>query len=128
MDGLEALIKDLEEAKEEIQAALPKLLEDMADIAKESIKSETPVKTGKLRSSIQATINKDKAVIDSTVDYADDVEFGHMQSKRFVPVLGVTVDDKYIKGAHMFENGMLKAESKLNREVDGFMSNLPIFK
>lgn len=127
-NGLDALINDLQKAINYIESKTPELLEDMADIATKEIKAITPVKTGRLRNSIQATVMGERAIIDSSVDYADDVEFGHMQEERFVPVLGVTVDDKFIKGSHMFENGMNNAEPKLDREVKEFMDNLPIFK
>lgn len=127
-NSLDALINDLQKAINYIESKTPELLEDMADIATKEIKAITPVKTGRLRNSIQATVMGERAIIDSSVDYADDVEFGHMQEERFVPVLGVTVDDKFIKGSHMFENGMNNAEPKLDREVKEFMDNLPIFK
>lgn len=126
--GLDALINDLQKAINYIETEVPNLLDDMAEIATKEIKAVTPVKTGRLQNSIKATVMGDRAIIDSSVDYADDVEFGHMQDERFVPVLGVTVDDKFIKGSHMFENGMNNAESKLDREVKEFMDNLPIFK
>lgn len=128
MSGLDALINDLQKAINYIENNTPELLNDMADIATKEIKAVTPVKTGRLRNSIKANVMGDRAVIDSSVDYADDVEYGHMQEERFVPVLGVTVDDKFIKGSHMFENGMNNAESKLDKEVKEFMDNLPIFK
>lgn len=127
-NGLDALINDLQKAINYIESKTPELLDNMADIATKEIKALTPVKTGRLRNSIQATVMGERAIIDSSVDYADDVEFGHMQEERFVPVLGVTVDDKFIKGSHMFENGMNNAEPKLDREVKEFMDNLPIFK
>lgn len=126
--SLDALIADLQKAKAYIQKETPQLLEDMSDIAVKEIKAVTPVKTGRLQNSIQANITGNKAVIDSTEDYADDVEFGHMQEERFVPVLGVMVGDGFIKGSHMFENGMNNAEHKLDRKVKDFMDNLPIFK
>lgn len=127
-NSLDALINDLQKAINYIESKTPELLDNMADIATKEIKAITPVKTGRLRNSIQATVMGERAIIDSSVDYADDVEFGHMQEERFVPVLGVTVDDKFIKGSHMFENGMNNAEPKLDREVKEFMDNLPIFK
>ena len=51
-----------------------------------------------------------------------------MQDERYVPVLDRMLEPKFIKGSHMFENGMNNAESKLDREVKEFMDNLPIFK
>ncbi len=128
MNDLDALIKELERAKKYIEKETPELLEDIAEIAKKEIQDVTPVKTGKLKNSIQVTTSGNKAVIDSTEDYADDVEFGHFQEERFVPAIGVTVDDKFIKGSHMFENGMNNAESKMDRELKDFIDNLPIFK
>ena len=121
-------IADIAASIDYIEQGKPKLLKDLGKIAVKNIKRYTPVKTGKLQNSIRATIKGDKAEVDSSLDYADDVEFGHMQDERFVPVLGVTVADKFIKGSHMFENGMNNAESKLDREVKEFMDNLPIFK
>ena len=59
----------------------------MAEIAKKEIQAITPVKTGRLKKSIRVSILGNKATIDSTEDYAVDVEYGHMQNERFVPVL-----------------------------------------
>lgn len=128
MSGLDSVISDLQKAIDYIEKQTPKILEDMAETAKKEIQAVTPVKTGKLKNSIQATIFGNKAVIDSSEDYADDVEYGHMQEERFVPVLDKMIETKFIKGYHMFENGMNNAESKLDRQAKDFIENLPIFK
>lgn len=128
MSGLDELIRDLERSIGYIKEETPELLKEMVNIAKKEIQEVTPVKTGKLKDSIQATVVGNKATIDSSVDYADDVEFGHIQEERFVPELGVMIEDKFIKGSHMFENGMNNAKDKIDREVKDFMENLPIFK
>ena len=66
MSGLDSVISDLQKAIDYIQKQTPKILEDMAEIAKKEIQAVTPVKTGKLKNSIQATIFGNKAVIDSS--------------------------------------------------------------
>lgn len=125
---LDDLIADIEASINYIEQGKPKLLKDLGDIAVKNIKRYTPVKTGKLQNSIRATIKGDTVEVDSSVDYADDVEFGHMQEERFVPVLDRMLEPKFVKGSHMFENGMNSAVSELNKEVDKFMDNIPLFK
>lgn len=121
-------IADIAASIDYIEQGKPKLLKDLGKIAVKNIKRYTPVKTGKLQNSIRATIKGDKAEVDSSLDYADDVEFGHMQEERFVPVLDRMLEPKFIKGSHMFENGMNSAISELNKEVDKFVDNIPLFK
>lgn len=128
MNGLDELISDLQKAIDYIEKQTPEILEDMAETAKKEIQNLTPIKTGKLKNSIQATILGNKAVIDSTEDYADDVEYGHMQEKRFVPIIDKMIESKFIKGHHMFENGMNNSEAKLDRKLKDFIENLSIFK
>ena len=122
------LIADIESSIDYIERGKPQLLDKLGDIAVKNIKRYTPVKTGRLQNSIRATIKGDTAEVDSSVDYADDVEFGHMQEERFVPVLDRMLEPKFVKGSHMFENGMNSAISELNKEVDKFVDNIPLFK
>ena len=128
MSNLDTMIKDLQKAINYIETETPELLNDMAEIAKKEIQAITPVKTGRLKKSIRVSILGNKATIDSTEDYAVDVEYGHMQNERFVPVLEKMLEPKFIKGSHMFENGMNNSEVKLDRKAKAFMENLPIFK
>lgn len=121
------LIADIEASIDYIEQGKPKLLKDLGEIAVKNIKRYTPVKSGKLQNSIKATVKGDTAVIDSDVDYAVYVEYGHMQEERFVPVLDKMLEPKFVKGSHMFENGMNSAVSELNKEVDKFMDNIPLF-
>lgn len=125
---LNDLINELESSISYIEEEVPKLRKDLGDIAAKSIKNLTPTNTGKLRDSIEASVQGESVTIGSTVDYAEHVEFGHMQKKRYVPEIEKTISAKFVKGSHMFENGMLKAEPELDNKVEDFLNNLPIFK
>ena len=125
---LDDLLNDLQESIKYIEQETPKLRKDLGQIAVKNIKRLTPTKTGKLVNSIQANIQGETVVIDSDCDYADDVEFGHMQEARYVPEIDRMLEPKFIKGSHMFENGMLRAEKELDKRVEKFVDNIPIFK
>lgn len=128
MSGLDELINDLQEAIKQIEEKTPELLEGLSKTATREIKAVTPSKSGKLKKSIQAKIEGNKATIDSNLDYAEHVEYGHYQEERFVPILDRMLSPKFVKGSHMFENGMNNAEPKLDKKVEKFMNTLPIFK
>lgn len=125
---LEDLINDLNDSINYIESETPKLKKDLGEIAVNNIKKLTPRDTGKLQNSIRATQHGDTIIVDSDLDYADDVEFGHMQEARYVPELDRMLEPKFIKGNHMFENGMVRAEKELDDRVEDFLDNLPIFK
>ena len=125
---IDDFIADIAASIDYIEKGKPKLLKDLWKIVVKNRKRYTPVMTGKLQNSIRATIKGDKAEVDSSLDYADDVEFGHMQEERCVPVLDRMLEPKFVKGSHMFENGMNSAISELNKEVDKFVDNIPLFK
>lgn len=115
MSDLDDLIDELENAIKYLKDD-EELLDDLGDIAEKNIKKITPRRTGKLQGSIKAVKNGEAVAITSDCDYAIDVEFGHSEGSGFV------------KGSHMFEYGMNSAQFELNKEVEKFMDNIPLFK
>jgi len=83
-----------------IRAKLPKAMRDIclevAEHIRDEAKTIVPVRTGRLRDSIQAEIEGDDAVVYSDVDYAPIVEFGgHGRPPKpyLVPAAEVHLDD-----------------------------------
>ena len=92
------------------------LVDDLGKIATKTIKRYTPRRSGRLQDSIRLEKQGNKATITSDVDYAIDVEFGHSEGSGFV------------KGSHMFENGMAASENEMNKTVEDFLDKIPLFK
>lgn len=115
MSDLNDLIKELESSIKYLKDN-DELLDDLGDIAEKNIKKNTPKRTGKLQESITKVKRGNSITITSDVDYADDVEFGHSDGNGFV------------KGSHMFENGMAASQNEFNKKVEDYMDNILLFK
>jgi hypothetical protein len=113
-------------------------LNKLGTIAQREIVKETPVDTGKLRSSITVEVDNanKRAKIGTNVEYARSVEEGHVQHARFLPAsdmsakyggpktAGVMLSEKFVQGAHMFQKGMSAARPKLDAEINRWLSAL----
>lgn len=101
----------------------------------------TPVDTGRLRSSINTEIkDENTAFVGTNVKYAQAVEQGHTQKAGFLPANhldtvkgrqylgdnknGIMLKAKFVQGAHMFEKGVNAAGPKLNTEIKSWLQKL----
>ena len=125
---LDDLINELNESVSYIKKEMPNTVKKIGKVAQKEIRNNTPVKTGKLKRSIQSHVTGLTAEVGTGLDYADDVEHGHNQEERYVPAIGVTIDAQFIKGHHMFEKGMASAEPKIDNQIEEFFDNIPLLK
>lgn len=117
------------------------ILSKLGFIAEAEVKKNTPVDKGRLRSSINTQVVSDnKAIVGTNVDYAEAVENGHVQHKRFLPAQyldsvkgsqylgdnqkGIMLKEKFIQGAHMFSKGFQSARPKMRRALNKWLTDL----
>lgn len=128
MADIDALLSRLEMAKEKFVSEKGHLLEEAAHLTESNIKSFTPRESGRLQDSIKGeVVGTDTIKVSSSVDYAIDVDQGHVQHKRFVPELDKMVHEKFIPGKFMLQKGMYKTQGELGPVIDAWLHSLDIF-
>lgn len=117
MFDLKDLQKDLKAGLEQVEDGKAKMLDAVGEGMAKVVKQHTPVDSGDLKDSIEHKVtNKDTVEVVSPLEYAPYVDNGHMSGSRFV------------KGAHMFDKGMLKADEIMSKEINKFLSKLRILR
>lgn len=115
------------------------LLMRLGRIYQAEVKKHTPVDTGRLRASIYVSevMNFNSIFVGTNVEYAQYVEEGHNQYRRFVPGYwresggfqyvpyfengGMMLSDRWVQGSYMFRKGLLGAKPKFAEEIQDFM-------
>lgn len=115
------------------------LLMRLGRIYQAEVKKNTPVDTGRLKASIYVSevMNFSSVFVGTNVEYAQFVEEGHKQHRRFVPGYwrkkggfqyvpyyeggGMMLSERWVQGSYMFRKGLLKAKPKFEREIKEFM-------
>lgn len=119
-----------------------KELQKIGLMAEREIKPLVDVDTGRLRASINTQIiDQNTAQVGTNVDYAIDVNNGHLVNQRFLPAKyldtpagrkylsegndkGIMLHPQYILGKHFMEKGMQNAEPKIMTELNGWLDEL----
>lgn len=102
-----------------------------------------PRDTGNLRASLDSKVaSEDRVEIGTDVEYAQAVNDGHIQRKRFLPAKylsrsvkgrkylksgntgGIMLKPKFIPGVHFMEKGLLHSESDINREINKMLEEV----
>ena len=114
----------------------------IALIAEKEIKPLISVDTGRLRSSINTQVtDTNTATVGTDVDYAKDVNDGHIVNQRFLPAKylntpagrkylkdgntkGIMLHSQFILGKHFMEKGMQNAEPKIMSELDSWLDTM----
>jgi len=129
--SLRNLLKDFNKFSSETQKGVTKEIRKSAMVIETTTKTNTPVVTGRLRSSwVWRMLSKASAKVSSIVEYAPDVENGHSARTVKVPahtrvsktgkrssVRSYTANQRARKGRHMLRNAANSEFPKLVRRL-----------
>lgn len=119
-----------------------KELQKIGFMVEAEIKPLVPVDTSRLRNSINTKlIGNDTVKVGTDVEYAADVNNGHLVNQRFLPAKyldtpagrkylkngntkGIMLHPQYILGKHFMEKGIQNAEPKVQLELDRWLEEL----
>ena len=115
INGLDDFEKMLADAEKRQRGAVNTFLKMEAELLLGKVKNETPTDTHELKNNwARSDPNGGMVVVYNNTDYADHVEYGYQQKKRWVPGVwkGKGKDKKfvYIEGA---KTGMMLQEKKI---------------
>lgn len=106
-------------------------------ILQDDVKKYTPVDTSNLVQNIEMEVQDGNSVMVGTnVEYAEAVEKGHIQHRRFLPAKylssvrgrqylgnnqnGIMLKERFVEGSHMFQRALQEYPNKATEEVEGF--------
>jgi len=133
IEGLDKVISQMGRAPAEFRKALQRAVNKSTLIIQKNIKSETPVKTGRLQKSIDVRFGSLSGVIFTNLFYAPFVHFGtrphtiHAKSKKALSWKGALHPVKSVqhpgsKGNPFMDKGVEKSQNEIDRvfkeEVD----------
>lgn len=115
INGLDEFEKMLADAEKRQRGAVNQFLAVEAELLLGKVKNETPTDTHELKNNwARSDPNGGMVVVYNNTDYADHVEYGYQQKKRWIPGVwkGKGKDKKfvYIEGA---KTGMMLQEKKI---------------
>ena len=117
------------------------LLKRIGMIMEAEISPLIPVDTSRLVSSFSIEVGGDYVQYYTNVEYALYVDEGHVQHRRFLPAKylsvggrkkylkgknskGIMLKEKYIKGKHFIDNGMQKADPRIDKLCESWIEQI----
>lgn len=133
IEGLEGLQKALAGVVNRFTEEKAKELLKLGFMMEQEVKPLVPKDTGRLRASFNTqTIDADSAECGTDVEYAQAVNDGHIQHKRFLPSEylkgckgnGVMLSEKFIPGKHFMEDGFQALQPKAQAELERWIQDM----
>ena len=133
VEGLEDMQKALASITNKYPEEKGKELLKLGLMLEAELKPLVNVDTGRLRSSFNTQIiDDDSAECGTDVEYAQKVNDGHVQNRRFLPAQylkgctgnGVMLSEKFIPGEHFMENGFQMFGPKAEKELESWMQQM----
>ena len=143
ISGLDDFEKMLADAEKRQRGAVNQFLAVEAELLLDKVKNETPTDTHELKNNwARSNPNGGMVVVYNNTDYADHVEYGHQQKKRWVPGVwkgkgkdkkfvytegaktGVMLQEKKIPGVKMLRRSVLEQKEDFRARAQEILMEL----